>query len=615
MKIIDNRVLGFKYIQSRRNRITTDRKGRTIQEKVWGKCCNKASRCSAKILYHMNGDIIELDGIKIANLEHEAVRELIVSQHNHEPDSEIQEMILESLNLLKKDCQTNVSILKSYEFRKAKFVKEYVMLQEDKAAAYVFAIRKYPQFLSIESTLNRARSRRFPSIPQFNDLVIPDEWKTIKESDERILLLHHREAQSQIIILATDDGIRRLATDRWQMDGTFKSATNWFHQHYIRRRAFEIGVVLDPKVVMSDYELAIHSPIKHFWPNIEMKGCFFHFAQCLFKNLCQKGFKVAYSKTFKGHTNNLKIFLKRIIGLALLPPAFVTEYWAMIKLDVLRNGKVFDCNDTLCVCENEDIPSLESYISYFENTWLQRFDILIWNHFTNRGPRTNNHSEGYHNRIGHIWGCTHPNIWRFLDHVMSEELVAQSKHTLLIQDELKLRNLSSRVRERDSRIEKSIDEYQMTLLSTSEYFNQICSTININFSVQVPIVSVAPLHIVENDSAYNSEDSNDTIPQPSSDEIISMDELMSDDEESDDEFDVIDNEIIRLFEQSAVTTNVNIDLITMEPVNQEITQDIDMPNTQDITQDTDKPNKRRCSECNKQISINTNGTLRKHKCV
>jgi hypothetical protein len=474
MKIIDNRVLGFKYIQSRRNRITTDRKGRTIQEKVWGKCCNKASRCSAKILYHMNGDIIELDGIKIANLEHEAVRELIVSQHNHEPDSEIQEMILESLNLLKKDCQTNVSILKSYEFRKAKFVKEYVMLQEDKAAAYVFAIRKYPQFLSIESTLNRARSRRFPSIPQFNDLVIPDEWKTIKESDERILLLHHREAQSQIIILATDDGIRRLATDRWQMDGTFKSATNWFHQHYI-----------------------IHS----------------------------------------------------------------------------------------------------------------------WHNFTNRGPRTNNHSEGYHNRIGHIWGCNHPNIWRFLDHVMSEELVAQSKHTLLIQDELKLRNLSSRVRERDTRIEKSIDEYQMTLLTTSEYFNQICSTININFSVKVPIVSVAPLHFVENDSAYNSEDSNDTIPQPSSDEIISMDELMSDDEESDDEFDVIDNEIIRLFEQSAVTTNVNIDLITMEPVNQEITQDIDMPNTQDITQDTDKPNKRRCSECNKQISINTNGTLRKHKCV
>jgi hypothetical protein len=52
-------------------------------------------------------------------------------------------------------------------------------------------------------------------------------------------------------------------------------------------------------------------------------------------------------------------------------------------------------------------------------------------------------------------------------------------------------------------------------LTTIEYYNQICSAININFLLKIPIVSVAPLHIVENDpvdSSYNSEASIDAIP-------------------------------------------------------------------------------------------------------
>jgi hypothetical protein len=40
----------------------------------------------------------------------------------------------------------------------------------------------------------------------------------------------------------------------------------------LSNRAFEIGVQMNPKVVMRDYELAIQSPSKHFHPNNVMKG-------------------------------------------------------------------------------------------------------------------------------------------------------------------------------------------------------------------------------------------------------------------------------------------------------------------------------------------------------
>jgi hypothetical protein len=66
----------------------------------------------------------------------------------------------------------------------------------------------------------------------------------------------------------------------------------------------------------------------------------------------------------KNVANNLKIFLKRIIGLALLPPSSVSEYWEMVKLN--KPTRIFDCIDDDCECENEEITSLESYISYSE---------------------------------------------------------------------------------------------------------------------------------------------------------------------------------------------------------------------------------------------------------
>jgi hypothetical protein len=68
-------------------------------------------------------------------------------------------------------------------------------------------------------------SRRFSPIPKFDDLDILEEWKVTIETDQRTPLKHYRELETQIIILSTDNRIRRLANDRWQIDRNFESAT------------------------------------------------------------------------------------------------------------------------------------------------------------------------------------------------------------------------------------------------------------------------------------------------------------------------------------------------------------------------------------------------------
>ena len=44
----------------------------------------------------------------------------------------------------------------------------------------------------------------------------------------------------------------------------------------------------------------------------------------------------------------------------------------------------------------------------------------LWNHYDNRGPKTNNHVEGFNSKIKRFFS-SHPNIWKFILRIKSEE--------------------------------------------------------------------------------------------------------------------------------------------------------------------------------------------------
>ena len=49
-----------------------------------------------------------------------------------------------------------------------------------------------------------------------------------------------------------------------------------------------------------------------------------------------------------------------------------------------------------------------------------RYSKYLWNHFDNRGPKTNNHVEGFNSKLINFL-ITHPNIWKFIIKIKSEE--------------------------------------------------------------------------------------------------------------------------------------------------------------------------------------------------
>ena len=47
------------------------------------------------------------------------------------------------------------------------------------------------------------------------------------------------------------------------------------------------------------------------------------------------------------------------------------------------------------------LAKIDQFVKYFEETYLQSniFPTKLWNHYETTGPRTNNHVEGYNDRL------------------------------------------------------------------------------------------------------------------------------------------------------------------------------------------------------------------------
>ena len=69
-----------------------------------------------------------------------------------------------------------------------------------------------------------------------------------------------------------------------------------------------------------DFEKAAIKAFSHFFPDAMIIGCFFHFGQSLFKNLCLHGMKSQYGQDVK-----LRTWLKSLVSLALVPTKNVQD--------------------------------------------------------------------------------------------------------------------------------------------------------------------------------------------------------------------------------------------------------------------------------------------------
>ena len=165
------------------------------------------------------------------------------------------------------------------------------------------------------------------------------------------------------------------------------------------QQLFILKPTLNPRSVMVDFEICARNVLLRVFPQIEIKGCFFHLSQCVYRKVQEAGLQQRYQADFSRT-------VKMIPAIAFCPVA-----------------DVVDAFETLAEDSGDDYQGL---MDYFEDTyigrpgrrqrWDPRFSHDMWNvnqRTLQELPRTDN-IEGWHRGFQSLIGSRHPNIWTFL---------------------------------------------------------------------------------------------------------------------------------------------------------------------------------------------------------
>jgi hypothetical protein len=420
-------IYGYIYYHKRHNRDGT----------VYWKCKD----CQATITTH------DKTVMKIGKTTSCAKEDIL---NSHEPHKTTSEEVLEAdqsvKNIRKRVEKENVAISKAYYEEK----KEYLTKMKEKTDQDMEElIACFPDLYSIKSSLYSHKWKNFPPLPHnLDELVVPSQL-TITEDDKSFLLCDGKVDKERVLIFASRTGLEILSkTTQWHADGTFKSAPQMFLQVYIicgfykdkifpcvysittaknemiykyiidqiKTKAIASGLEVKPLTILLDFEKASFNAFRYHFPDIQIRGCFFHHSQCLFRKLVEHGLKSQFQSD-----STFKLWFSKLVCLALIP---------VIKLE---DGfeYIYD--------SRPEYTEIDKFLDYYVETWLDGFERNIWNHFENLGPRTNNHVEGYNSRFNGIVNVSHPNIWKFITCLQAEEATYTHKYVRLEKNILKER--------------------------------------------------------------------------------------------------------------------------------------------------------------------------------
>jgi hypothetical protein len=286
------------------------------------------------------------------------------------------------------------------------------------------------------------------------------------------------------------------ASDHLFLDGTFKSCPAPFAQLYsvhiqssilnstvpvlysllpnktknmyklffneLRTLTVKNDLVLHPRFITLDFEQGAISALKHVFPGATLKGCNFHYNQCLFKKIQELGLQKDYYDSSPDDPTSIKSLFKQTACLAFMPMSAINDLWCgiMDKFDHIAHAQEF--------------------FDYFTDTWVDEgclFPKTLWNYYGFHGPRTTNGVEGWHHRLNSNIGTTNPNLY-----VVIEELKKDYAFNMATLKQLENNtNKPPRKKQfifRNQRIMDLMNRYGKGDLSLEEYFVKMCDTIS-----------------------------------------------------------------------------------------------------------------------------------------
>ena len=179
-------------------------------------------------------------------------------------------------------------------------------------------VSKMPRYESVVRTLYKARRSAMLALPQsIQDIELPHEFKHTNEGAP-FLLADDRENENRILVFSTDRSIELLSMQsKWYCDGTFKRCPGLFAQMYtIHSMPFDgfmlplvyallpsktnlvyrrlLTIILNscmrfnqPNIqeIHIDFEESMRQAINYTFPLAAVKGCNFHFTQCIYRKV------------------------------------------------------------------------------------------------------------------------------------------------------------------------------------------------------------------------------------------------------------------------------------------------------------------------------------------
>ena len=116
---------------------------------------------------------------------------------------------------------------------------------------------------------------------------------------------------------------------------------------------------------------------------------------------------------------------------------------------------------------------VQEYSDYFQHTWLNgNFRLQMWNYFSYADPCTNNHLEGWHNRIKKMARKSHPNIYELIE-ILQKEQAATEVTIRQLEGGAIIRARRRKWVKRDEKIQKLKTELENGSRTLDSYINAI----------------------------------------------------------------------------------------------------------------------------------------------
>ncbi|CAF0707019.1 unnamed protein product [Brachionus calyciflorus] len=122
-------------------------------------------------------------------------------------------------------------------------------------------------------------------------------------------------------------------------------------------------------------------------------------------------------------------------------------------------------------CPNDNL--ILELVTYFKSTWINgNYCLEIWNHALTIGPRTNNHSEGFHSKINKMCGHAHPNFFKFIDIFQTVEATYSVSYERRLNGEGPPKRRKCDI-ERDEKIRLNVNKLMMGDISLDSFLNTL----------------------------------------------------------------------------------------------------------------------------------------------